>query len=213
MQVHGHRHQGKDEGHDDAEPGSEGLNERGVFLVVPAHGLKCRLKSVHQVVGQGNHAKAVNDHYPKHGESGFHFIEQGGAASGDLIGETACNPEMAQVDDQEHQQERSKKAHAAGVPCTAHTAGLYGISGWAGLAIVGYEAKALKDVNEQSEEQNDLHGTDKDVLAHEFRCLIEQFTAVVHKDHGIDGTMHDKENDEEKSGKAHDNFPADGRIG
>ena len=120
--------------------------------------------------------------------------------------DSGLQPKVIKVHDEKEQYQSAQQGHAARIPLAACRRFFEGIFHRSCFSVLKKKHQSINDVNDQSEEENNFHGSDDEIGTHEVRPFIKRHTTIVEKDHCIDCTVNDEERDEKKPGERHPVF-------
>jgi len=104
------------------------------------------------------------------------------------------------VDHQEQKDQCSEQCHAPAIPCTLQWWIVDGISHIAAsLSVTPPQEQGLDDMEEETDDQEDLDCPDDKIRRHEMSPVSECQATVVEEDHSVDRRVHDEEADQEQT--------------
>mgnify|MGYP001586944899 CR=1 FL=1 len=145
----------------------------------------------------------VDDHH--HGvlkNLKHHLIEWQFFTFNKLIGAVGY-PEMGSMDHEKNKDQRAQQAHAAAVPFAFFRMFNVTVFYRTCATILFPQQKAIDNMNQEANDQANLQGADDWICAHEMSVIAECCSAIIIKNHGVDGAMYDQKADQEQTRQRH----------
>ncbi len=194
---------------------SDRIDERSVFFMIDAQGLKGALETMDEVNGEGKNTDEIEGYNPYFLESYIDpaidilnsFVMSGVGNHGELVRKSHFDPKITHMEAQECKNEDAEQGHVFGGPCgPGHFSACVFRS--LGDPVGPGKQDSLDRMEQDKGVKSDRNDLDQGVVRHESRVDIEGFASVVCQQLQVAGHVYYQEENQKKAGEAHNHLLA-----